>query len=140
MKPEPLPFVPEDCPPAPDYFEGYAHDEWYRIGPELHRLGLFTIVDLSVFAAYCQAYGTWRTAVEAIAQMAKQDGVTKGLMLKGKGGGVIANPLVLTARQAGNDMVRYAGEFGMSPAARRRLSSEAYQYGKPTKFAGLLAN
>ena len=53
--------------------------------------------------------------------MAERDAVTRGLMVKSGSGNAMQNPIVLTIRQAGNDMVRYAGEFGLSPAARSRI-------------------
>jgi phage terminase small subunit len=49
------------------------------------------------------------------------------------------NPLVLTARQAANDMVRYASEFGMTAAARARIGAGVYDGPDGGKFAGLLA-
>src|SRR5262245_15923525 len=69
-------------------------------------------------AAYCNAYATWRTAVETLDDIAKRDPVMHGLIVRTRAGGAMQNPLVLTARQAANDFVRYAGEFGMAPAAR----------------------
>ena len=37
-------------------------------------------------------------------------------------GHMIQNPLVGVANKAMNDMVRFAAEFGMTPAARSRVS------------------
>ena len=48
------------------------------------------------------------------------------------------NPLVLTARQAAGDMVRFAAEFGFSPAARSRISNIDGE-DPESKFSGLLA-
>ncbi len=50
-----LPREPE-CPPPPDFLEPYAQDEWWRVAPEMHVLGLLTVADVQVLAAYCQAY------------------------------------------------------------------------------------
>ena len=49
------------------------------------------------------------------------------------------NPLVLIAKQAANDMVRYASEFGMTAAARGRIAAGAYNKPDGGKFDGLLA-
>jgi phage terminase small subunit len=49
--------VPAELPEAPGFLNGYARDEWYRVGEELLRLGLLTVADTQPFAAYCAAYG-----------------------------------------------------------------------------------
>ena len=79
----------------------------------------------------------WRTAAEALALMASGDQVTHGLLVKGSDG-VTANPLVGIAHRAAADMVRYAGEFGMSPSARARIAAGPFESQTPSKFAGLL--
>jgi phage terminase small subunit len=69
--------------------------------------------------------------------MASGDQVTHGLLVKGSDG-VTANPLVGIAHRAAADMVRYAGEFGMSPSARARIAAGPFESQTPSKFAGLL--
>jgi phage terminase small subunit len=72
--------------------------------------------------------------------MAAKDPVTSGLLIKSQGNGdAIQNPLLGIARRAANDMVRYAGEFGMSPAARARIRAGVWHEPPPSKFDGLLA-
>ena len=136
---EPMPVIPVEIPPAPPSLVGYAREEWDRIAVELHRLNLLTIVDINVLAAYCQAYLFWRTATETYTAMAQRDPVTMGLMIKAaKTGTAMQNPVYLTARQAANDMVRHAAEFGLSPAARARIAAGIYQEKTASKFDGLL--
>jgi phage terminase small subunit len=53
--------------------------------------------------------------------MADKDPVTSGLVVK-KNGNAAPNPLVAIAEKAGGAMVRYAAEFGLTPAARSRIS------------------
>jgi P27 family predicted phage terminase small subunit len=60
------------------------------------------------------------------------------LMVKTRHGSVMQNPLFLTMRQAASDMVRYASEFGFTPAARIRVSIVEAQP-EPGKFDDLLA-
>ena len=40
IRPEPQPEQPPTPPEPPDFLTGYAFDEWRRVAPELHRLGL----------------------------------------------------------------------------------------------------
>ena len=46
--------------------------------------------------------------------------------------------LTKTVRDAAADMVRYAGEFGLTPVARTRIAKGIHEQ-PPTKFDGLLA-
>lgn len=123
LRPEPEPQVATDCPEPPSFLEPYARDEWWRIGPELHRLGLLTVVDLHPFAAYCTAYSIWRTSEEILARIAANDPAMSGLLVKSVDGNVRINPLVVMSRKAAEDMLRFAGEFGMTPVARSRLAA-----------------
>lgn len=120
---EPKPSSENVQPPAD--LIGIALDEWQRLAPELHRLGLLTVVDAPTFAAYCRAYARWSKAEASLAKMAEQDPVTGALMIRTSSGTPIQNPLVGTARRAAADMVRYAVEFGMTPASRSRIQADA---------------
>ena len=117
IRPEPQPAIPDDMPEAPSFLGAYARDEWWTTGLELHRLGLLTVLDVQVFAAYCQSYHLWRVAVEKLKEMAAADPVMAGLIVKTNKGGITQNPILLTARQCANDMLTYAGHFGLTPAA-----------------------
>jgi len=132
----PEPPIPPECPAAPSFLEGYACDEWYRVAPELHRLGLLSVVDVMPFAAYCMAFSRWYEAELALKKIAANDPVMSGLMIK-RDNSAIANPLVSIARKSAGDMVRYAAEFGMTALARSRIAGGIAQ---PThsKFDGLL--
>jgi P27 family predicted phage terminase small subunit len=137
---EPQPAIPDDMPEPPSFLGAYAVDEWWTTGPELHRIGLLTAIDVQPFAAYCQAYHHFRTATERLNEMAANDPVMHALVVKTRNGGVTENPLVLIARWAANDMVSYAGHFGLTPAARARIASAGFDPPSgPNKFDGLLA-
>jgi P27 family predicted phage terminase small subunit len=121
----------------PSFLAGYAADEWYRVASALHPLGLLTVLDVMPLAAYCEAYARWRTASEVLARMAANDPTTRALLVKRPDGSPARNPLVRIAADAAADMVRYAGEFGFSPAARARISA-GVAFEPPSKFDGLL--
>jgi len=91
------------------------------VGPELAACGVLTALDRAAFAAYCQAYGRWRQAEEALALFAEKDTATKGITIKTTNGNVIQNPLVGVASKAMADMVRYGNELGLTPSSRARV-------------------
>jgi P27 family predicted phage terminase small subunit len=80
-------------------------------------MGLLTALDVTVLAAFCVSYGRWRETEEKLAEQREKDPVTRGLLIDGR-----INPLVKIARNAAADMLRFAAEFGMTPAARTRIS------------------
>jgi P27 family predicted phage terminase small subunit len=135
---EPQPEQALDVPDPPPFLSGYAADEWWAVAPQLHRLGLLTKVDYAPLAAYCAAYGHWRQAEESLAKMAANDPIMNGKIIKSKYGDAVQNPLVSIARKHASDVVRFAAEFGLTPAARTHMSASNGDNSQ-SKFAGLLA-
>jgi P27 family predicted phage terminase small subunit len=127
---EPQPASSSRCPPPPDYLTGSAADEWKRIAPELHRIGLLTKVDLNCLAVYCASFARWKLAEELLA---KEPLTAEGY----EGNPMIQHPLVRIASQAARDVLRAGAEFGLSPASRARISA-GFPPG-PSKFGDLLA-
>jgi P27 family predicted phage terminase small subunit len=121
IRPEPQPEQPPTPLEPPDFLSAYARDEWRRVAPELHRLGLLTTLDVAILAAYCSAYARWRTTEELLA----------GMDANGR-----PKALIRIATQAARDMARCGREFGMSPAMRARVA--AYVWREPRKFGDLL--
>lgn len=114
-------------PRPPGHLSDEALTEWRRVTPELMALGILTACDRSVLASYCQAYGRWVQAEDALAAEAMVRGgpaVLAFTVVTAKGN-VIQNPLVGIANKAAADMVRYAAEFGMTPSARSRITTGA---------------
>ncbi len=129
--------MPEPATPSPpEFLSDEAKQEWSRVSDQLFRLGLLSQLDRTSLAAYCQAYGRWKQAEAAIAELAKRDQLSHGLMIKTSNGNLIQNPLVGTANKAMSEMMRYAVEFGMTPSARSRVDAGGSFNGG--KFAGLL--
>ena len=63
----------------------------------------------------------------------------RGLLIKNRDGNPRRNPLLKVARDSAADMIRYAGEFGLTAVARTRLAQGIYQQPQASKFDGLLA-
>lgn len=122
-----------EIPAPPPHLSDEAKVEWGRVCDQLYRLKLLSEIDRASLAAYAQAYGRWVQAERALARMAESDGVTKGLLVKTKNGNAIQNPLVGTANKAMADMMRYAAEFGMTPSARSRLSTDGEEKDDPAR-------
>lgn len=111
----------EPTPPA--FLSDDAKVEWGRVCSMLYKVGLMTEADRAALGAYCQAYGRWAQAERALTRMAERDAVTSALMVKTSNGNAIQNPLAGIANKAMADMMRYATEFGMTPAARARVDA-----------------
>lgn len=128
----------QDVPEPPPFLTGYATDEWWSVATELHRLGVLTKLDLTSLAAYCYAYGQWRDAAEVLASMSGDP--ARGMVIRTQYGACVENPLIAIARRASQDMIRFANEFGLTPAARSRISSGVNgDQDTGSKFDGLLA-
>jgi P27 family predicted phage terminase small subunit len=130
-------FEPPLPPLPPDFLTGDAREEWDRIAPGLHLFGLLTAMDVMPLAAYCVAFARWKTTLETFDKMAANDPVMHGLLVKGSEGQPRGNPLLQIAGEAARDMLRFASEFGFTPAARSRISAGV---GPPTdgRFGDLL--
>jgi P27 family predicted phage terminase small subunit len=108
----------------PECLSTRAREEWDRKAPELMRMGLLTSVDAVAFGAYCQAVGRTEFAEKALAEMAAEDPKQRGaLMVQTALGNPIMNPYLAAANRAWADAVKYAAEFGMTPASRVRLAN-----------------
>jgi P27 family predicted phage terminase small subunit len=116
------------CPAPPDHLSRHAAAEWRRVAPELHQLGLLSVLDEASFACYCSAYGLWRQAEEALAE--------GFITAPGSEKNTVVNPLLKIATQAARDTIRFGNEFGLSPASRSRVAMRAAS--APSKFEGLL--
>jgi P27 family predicted phage terminase small subunit len=125
-KNEPTPvMVMQNIPDAPKHLDDYALAEWHHICGALFRCGILTEIDGRGLAMYCQAYGRWRKAEEAIQEIAKQDTINGGLMIMTTNGNWVQNPMVGTANTAMRDAMKYAAEYGLTPSSRVRLGIEA---------------
>lgn len=115
-------------PAPPPHLCDDAKVEWGRVASMLYALRLLSALDVAALAAYCQAYAIWKQATEALNVMAKSDDTGMlGLVARGANGARIAHPLLKIANRAAQDMVRYASDFGMTPAARARIHAGEMQ-------------
>lgn len=101
-------------PTCPAFLKKQAKTEWRRVARRLHDAGLLTYIDRAALAVYCQAYGRWVEAEEAL----KASG---GEILVSDKNNFYHNPWAGVAKNAYRDLIKYAAEFGMTPSSRGRI-------------------
>jgi len=109
-EPKPRPAVPY----CPSHLSKEAKKEWHRIVPELAAVGLITRIDRAALAMYCEAWGRWLEAEEALRKY--------GVMVKSPSGFPMQSPYLAVANKSMEQMRGLLTEFGMSPASRARIS------------------
>lgn len=109
---EPIP--PEGVPDCPEHLGEEARAEWYRLVDTLATMGVITIVDRAVLAAYCQAYGRWVEAEQKLKEAP--------LLFKTPSGYVQQSPWLNIANRQMELMGRYMAEIGLTPASRSRIA------------------
>jgi P27 family predicted phage terminase small subunit len=98
-------------------------DEWRRVVKALFALLIISELDMAALAGYCQAWATFVRANAAIIEQAKADPIFCGLVIETKSHNLIPNPLVGIRNKAAADVIKYAAEFGMTPASRTRITA-----------------
>ena len=96
-----------------------AKKEWKRIAPLLKNAGLLTLIDRAALAAYCQLWSRWSSAENNI--------LTNGVIIPAPSGYPIVNPALSIANSSMKLMVKFLGEFGMSPSSRTRVAISGEQ-------------
>lgn len=125
---EPLPPA-TDLPEPPEWLAPLAREEWERLATDLWRMNVLTGVDLSTFAAYCEAYAGWRKATadllraQRLAHRNPQDKTSGAALAETTNGNLVQNPLIGIVNKARNDMLRLAVEFGLSPSSRTLIDA-----------------
>jgi P27 family predicted phage terminase small subunit len=101
-------------PECPDWLEDEAKKEWFRIVPELERLGLLTVVDIAALIGYCQS---WARYIEAEKYLSEND--TVFVTDKGYMGQV---PQVAMAQKYLKLCQSFMIQFGLTPSSRVKIS------------------
>ena len=104
------------APPCPKWLEPEAKKEWRRLAKQMEAIGILTEVDMAAFAGYCQAYARWKEAEEFITQ--------HGTIVKTPSGYWAQVPQVSIAQTYLKIMIRFAEQFGLTPASRSRIVAD----------------
>lgn len=105
------------APKAPEHLSGVAKEAWRKIASEAVRAGSLGASQQIILAGLCHSYAVGLQAHQAIRLMGDKDKITGGLVVKVRGGGIAANPLVQIASRAFADMMRAATALGLSASA-----------------------
>lgn len=125
-----------EIPGCPPHLLKEAKKEWKRITPELKKYGLISKLDRSALASYCQQWALMvyaetqinrmMVAAEKKQRIAEANGEvyegSDGLIEVTKNGNVIYSPYYIIAKNSRYILDRMLANFGMSPAARGRVS------------------
>lgn len=112
-------------PKPPEHLTGEAKAAWERIGKQLVTLGVFSEADGTALEALCSAYAQWRANQHATDQIGSvlvaRDG--EGKVKTDKNGLPILkrNTYAIEAQKWMAWLLRWLGEFGLTPAARARI-------------------
>ena len=124
--PEPEPLKKQRTPSPPRKLSKVAKAEWKRLAKELHRLGLLTVVDVTMLEMYCLAYGRWMDAEEHV----RLEGTIVLSPLKET---PMQNPYLSIANRAMEQMLKLSQEFGFTPASRSKIHIGTAKKDKPTQ-------
>ena len=107
---------------CPKFIGKYGRQEWQRITSDLSRLNMLTGVDQGALEMYCQTYQKWRDAEDYL--------IKEGTVyaIKDDYGNIKCVqqvPQVSIAHQSAEYCRKMLSEFGLTPAARTRLSIPA---------------
>jgi P27 family predicted phage terminase small subunit len=116
-------YIAPECPP---HLQGSARAEWVRIIVFLEKYKLITEIDTAALALYCAAYGRWQDAEESMRRFQEKKGGDP-FMVKTPNGFFAQNPYLAIINRAMEDCHKYLQQFGLSPAARTRVSTGMMQ-------------
>ena len=98
----------------PDGLSPAAQKHWVKISDQLERCGLLTQVDAAALELYCEAYARWKDALAKIDR--------DGMVVPSPKGYPLISPYLSIANRAHEQMVVLLKEFGMTPAARSKVT------------------
>lgn len=125
-------FAPESAiPECPPHLTGEARKEWDRVTAELHEYKMIAVVDKGNLAMLCTSWARYVEAEKMIAKEARRKGATSGLFVLTPNGYPVQSPWVAISARAIEQYRSIAADFGLSPAARARVSPQTSQLPLP---------
>lgn len=103
-------------PRCPAWLSDEAKVVWRRTVKQLELMELLFEADQDIIVAYSNAVVNYQRATELVDR--------SGVLIKGRRDGVVTNPAVRVQRDAAQLIRQLAGELGLTPSSRTRLSVE----------------
>lgn len=127
-------------PLRPADLDGDAAKEWDRVAELLRARGALADLDPGTLTAYCQEFSRWTRAERALAEMARRNPTTGGLLIQNKQGNPAQNPLVGIASRAASEMARLASRLGISRPANDSRPAGLINIGQAAERTGKSRN
>jgi P27 family predicted phage terminase small subunit len=99
---------------CPDWVRPIGKKMWFRLAPELVRLGLVSILDEDGLALICNEFAIYRMAEEYLAEA--------GEFYQHPNGCPTKHPLVAVRDKAHANFTKLAAEYGFTPRSRSGVS------------------
>ena len=113
--------TPDGRPRCPTFLHRYAKALWRRLVPELSRCGILSAIDTEALAAYCTTFAEWRLCAEDLQKHGHYFERTKTYTNGTVKEPVVPNPEVRNYTNLTAALVKFQGEFGLTPSARTRI-------------------
>jgi P27 family predicted phage terminase small subunit len=110
-------------PDPPTWLDATGKAYWRRVVPVLVEAGLFQAGDEESLAIMCQAYSDYRDCLDKLH--------AEGKVVETATGTIKANPLVAMAKTYADTHTRLSGEFGLTPAARSKMTLDPVEEADP---------
>lgn len=121
-----------EIPECPEHLEGAAREEWDRITPHLHKLGLISQIDRAALSGYCDTWGEYVWACQQIKTLNADDATgQRGRVWDTPSGYKQISVLQQIRNRSLEQMKSFLAMFGMSPSDRSRVTQSDPQLGLP---------
>lgn len=117
-----------EIPDCPKHLKGDALKEWKRVSAELEKLGLISKIDRAALSLYCTAWGRHVHAEKKLNDLGPESYVSET-----PNKFEVQSAWLNISNKAMEQCIKYMAEFGMSPAARSRVTPSEIQ---PDLFSG----
>lgn len=103
--------TPAQIPAAPAWLGGKAHDIWTELAAHLHKSGLLTEIDTHTLGMFASRLNEYLELAEEVKRLERGECKLD----------ILTKDLIKARDTASTDTLRYAREFGLSPASRAGL-------------------
>lgn len=119
-------------PDCPTFLKKEARAEWLRITPHLEQLGLISQIDRAALVGYCDSWGDYAWACKRIQELNADDKTgERGRIWDTPSGYKQISVVQQIKNRALEQCHKFLAEFGMSPAARARVTASDPQLALP---------